>query len=248
MELKIKIRLFKKYVKCGDCNKNIFHQEYKTYRNSLSTFLEQSEKSYNNYFRNNINNIKNTWKGIKSIISLKTKEYQSPKIILYNKSEFLINPNDIANQFNKFFCFVAPTIQSNIKPNFKSFDHYLTEPCKESFLIFSRTKNEILEIISSLDYNKAIGINSIPIQILKLAKEQILQHLCFIYNLSFTTGTFPGSLKIAKVTTVYKKGSKLECASYRPITLLLNLDKIIEKRMHKRLMGFLNDQKILYKK
>ena len=249
MELKIKIRLFKKYVKCGDCNKNIFHQEYKTYRNSLSTFLKQSEKSYyNNYFRNNINNIKNTWKGIKSIISLKTKEYQSPKIILYNKSEFLINPNDIANQFNKFFCFVAPTIQSNIKPNFKSFDHYLTEPCKESFLIFSRTKNEILEIISSLDYNKAIGINSIPIQILKLAKEQILQHLCFIYNLSFTTGTFPGSLKIAKVTTVYKKGSKLECASYRPITLLLNLDKIIEKRMHKRLMGFLNYQKILYKK
>ena len=52
-----------------------------------------------------------------------------------------------------FFCFVAPTIHSNIKPNFKSFDHYLTEPCKESFLISPCTKNEILEIISSLDYN-----------------------------------------------------------------------------------------------
>ena len=208
--MKIKIRLFEKCIKCGDCNKNIFHQEYKTYRNSLSTFLKQSEKSYyNNYFRNNINNIKNTWKEIKSIISLKTKESQSPKIILNNKSEFLINPNDIANQFNKFFCFVAPTIQSNIKPNFKSFDHYLNEPCKESFLISPRTKNEILEIISSLDYNKAIGINSIPIQILKLAKEQTAQHLCFIHNLSFTTGFFPGSLKIAKVTTVYKNGSKL---------------------------------------
>ena len=164
MQLKIKIRLFKKYIKCGDCNKNIFHQEYK----SLSTFLKQSEKSYyNNYFRNNINNIKNTWKEIKSIISLKTKESQSPKIILNNKSEFLINPNDIANQFNNFFCFVAPTIQSNIKPNFKSFDHYLTEPCTESFLISPCTKNEMLEMISSLDYNKSIGINSIPIQILK---------------------------------------------------------------------------------
>ena len=110
MELKIKIRLFKKYVKCGDCNKDIFHQEYKTYRNSLSTFLEQSEKSYNNYFRNNINNIKNTWKGIKSIISLNSKESESPKIILNNKGEFLTNPNDIANQFNNFFCSVAPTI------------------------------------------------------------------------------------------------------------------------------------------
>ena len=83
---------------------------------------------------------------------------------------------------------------------------------------------------------------------MKLAKEQIAKHLCFIYNLSFTTGIFPDSLKIAKVTPVYKKGSKLECVNYRPINLLSNLDKIIEKRMHERLMGFLNDQKVLYKK
>ena len=55
-------------------------------------------------------------------------------------------------------------------------------------------------------------------------------------------------MKIAKVTTVYKKGSKLECGNYRPITLLSNLDKITEKLMHKRLMAFLNDQKVLYKK
>ena len=66
--------------------------------------------------------------------------------------------------------------------------------------------------------------------------------------LHITTGIFPDSLKVAKVTPVYKKGSKLECANYRPITLLSNLVKIIEKLMHKRLMGFLNDQKVLYKK
>ena len=138
--------------------------------------------------------------------------------------------------------------QSNIELNFKSFDHYSTEPCKESLLISPCTKNEILEIISSLDYNKAIRINSIPIKILKISKKQIAEHLCFIYNLYFSTGISPDSLKIAKVTPVYKKGSKLECANYRPISLLSNLDKIIEKRMHKRLMGFLNDQNVLYKK
>ena len=66
-------------------------------------------------------------------------------------------------------------------------------------------------------------------------------------NLSFTTDIFRDSLKIAKVTPVYKKGSKLECANYRRITLMSNLYKIIEKLMH-RSMGFLNDQKVLYKK
>ena len=109
--------------------KNIKHQ------NNSSTLLEQSKKPYyNNYFRNNINNIKNTWRGIRSIISLNTKESESSKIILKNKGEFLTDPNDTANQFNDF-CSVAPTIPSNIKPNFKSFDQYLTEPCKKSFLI-----------------------------------------------------------------------------------------------------------------
>ena len=97
-------------------------------------------------------------------------------------------------------------------------------------------------IISSLDYNKAVGINSFPIKILKLVKEQIAEHLCFIYNLSFATGIFPDSLKITKVTPVYKEGSKLECANYRPLTLISNLDKIVKKLMDKRLMGFLNDQ------
>ena len=63
-------------------------------------------------------------------------------------------------------------------------------------------------------------------KILKLAKEQIAETLCCTYNLSFTTGIFPDSLKIAKVTPVYKNGSKLECANYRPITLLSNFDNL----------------------
>ena len=78
---------------------------------------------------------------------------------------------------------------------------------------------------------------------MKLSKEQIAEHLCFIYNLPFKTGIFLDSLKIAKVTPVYKKGSKRDCANYRTISLLSNLDKIIETFIHKRLMGFLNNQK-----
>ena len=41
--------------------------------------------------------------------------------------------------------------------------------------------------------------------------------------------------------------SKLECTNYRRISLPSSLDRIIGKLMYKRLMGFLNDQKILYK-
>ena len=63
--------------------------------------IKQSKKNYyNNYFRNNVISIKNTRKGIKSIISLNIKESESPKIVLNIKSELLTKSNDISNQFN----------------------------------------------------------------------------------------------------------------------------------------------------
>ena len=49
--------------------KTAFHEQYKTYKNLLSTLLKQSKQIYcTKYFENNWNNIKNTWKGIKTII------------------------------------------------------------------------------------------------------------------------------------------------------------------------------------
>ena len=86
-----------------------------------------------------------------------------------------------------FFCSIAPTIQSNIKPDCKYLYQYLTEPCKESLLISSCTKNEILEIVPSLGYNRSVGTTSIPIKILKLAKEQVTNtsHITYLLQQIF---------------------------------------------------------------
>ena len=66
--------------------------------------MKQSKKQYfKNFSKNNIKNMKNTWKGIKTIISLKTSESESPKTIVNSNGEFLTNPVDIANSFNNFF-------------------------------------------------------------------------------------------------------------------------------------------------
>ena len=89
----------------------------------------------------------------------------------------------IACNFKNFFCPVAPNIQFNIKQTFKSIHHYLTNPCKESFLISLCTKTEIQEIISNFDNNKTTGINSIPLKILKLLKSQ-LQNTYVTYTIS----------------------------------------------------------------
>ena len=53
--------------------KEEFHTNYKNYRNLLSTIMKKSKQAYyDKYFERNWNNIKNTWKGIESLVSLKT--------------------------------------------------------------------------------------------------------------------------------------------------------------------------------
>ena len=53
--------------------------------------------------------------------------------------------------------------------------------------------------------DKACGPNSIPTSNLKTFKKELSD----IINLSFLTGTFPKTMKIAKIIPVFKKGDKL---------------------------------------
>ena len=60
------------------------------------------------------------------------------------------------------------------------------------------------------------------------------------------TGVFSSVLKTAKVISVFKKDSKLDYSNYRPISLLSNIEKILEKLMYKRLYTFLNKNNVIY--
>ena len=60
------------------------------------------------------------------------------------------------------------------------------------------------------------------------------------------TSVFPSVLKTAKAVPVFKKDSKLNYSNYRPIYLLSNIEKILEKVMYKRLHNFLDYSNIIY--
>ena len=67
-----------------------------------------------------------------------------------------------------------------------------------------------------------------------------------VINLSFNQGEFLAVLKIAKVTPTFRKGDKLDVNNCRPISLISNISKIIEKLIHKRLNSFLEQSNIFY--
>ena len=99
----------------------------------ISTLLKQSKKNYyDKYFKDNINNMKNTWKGIRSIISLQKTTNDSPKIISL-EDHTVTDPRTIANTFNSFFCSAVAGVQSEMSFSYKTFFEYLSPPNQDSF-------------------------------------------------------------------------------------------------------------------
>ena len=59
-------------------------------------------------------------------------------------------------------------------------------------------------------------------------------------------GVFPSVLKTANIVPVFKKDSKLDYSNYRPISLLSNIENILEKLVYKRLYTFLSSNNTTY--
>ena len=82
----------------------------------------------------------------------------------------------------------------------------------------------------SLRSNKVSGTNSTPYRILFFeAIDRFIQPLFHDWCFSL-----PFVLKTAKVDTVLKKDSKLDYSNFHPISLLSDVEKILEKLMYKR--------------
>ena len=102
--------------------KEEFHTKYQKYRNLLSTLMKKSKQAYyDQYFERNWNNIKNKWKGIKSLIFLKTVASHVPTILSLDNGDTITNSYDIANTFNNYFASIAETIKKSITHSQKHF-------------------------------------------------------------------------------------------------------------------------------
>ena len=200
--IKIKNQLYTKFLKTRS---EYYQNQYKIYRNKLKNLIALSKKKYfETYFQKSANDMKSTWKGIKQIISTKFKDFLTPTKIILEDGETLTDANDIANSFNVFFANVGSKMSSQVPPTATSPLTFLKSSPANSFYLYPCSSNEIEIIINGLSLNKATGPFSIPTGILKVVSGITAKSLETLCNLSFSTGTVPDSLKIAKVIPLFK--------------------------------------------
>ena len=107
------------------------------------------------------------------------------------------------------------------------------------------TEDFVIDTIKRLKPNKATGLDKISARLLKDSGQIITPTLTSLFNRSLQTGTFPSIWKKARVVPLHKEGDKQDQSSYRPISILPRLSKILERAVHTQFYGYLTKNNLV---
>ena len=176
--------------------------EYKKYANKLNHVKTVSKRVYYcKQFNLHRNNLKVTWKLIGTLIKRNTKGQMSPSRIIMNNKTFT-NKLDIAEQFNKYFISVGPSLASTIDDYDEVPTKYINKSPVSSFIMSPVEATQVCRLFQNLNENKTSL--DIPNKLIKIASEPLSIPFAYIYNQSIANGIVPDVFKISRVTPIYK--------------------------------------------
>ena len=107
------------------------------------------------------------------------------------------------------------------------------------------TEEETSKIVNQFDSKISTDSSNIGMIVVKKVFGAICKPFTNICNQSFVTGVFPDKMKTAKVIPLFKSNEKNMFTNYRPVSLLSQFSKILEKLFNNRLDTFLEKNEIL---
>ena len=242
---KQKQKLYIKYLK----NKTeASENNYKNYKNLFEKLRKKGKQIYYSSLINKYkNDSKKTWQVMKEITGKKkTKSNSFPKMLKLETGN-TYNQKKIADEFNSFFTNIGTNLANKIPNVQKSFKDYLS--MNEVFIADSELLFEEFEnAFKSLQRNKACGIDNINSNIIIDVYDEIKQPLFQVFRTSIDNGIFPDSLKIAKVSPIFKSGDSSLLGNYRPISVLPVFSKILERILYNRLNSFFKENNLFFSK
>ena len=220
---------------------------YKSYRNLYNKILRLAKKMY---FETELgkakSNLKKTWELIRKAVNLKNKKSSGSINNLLINNVLSTTPLEIAEHFNNFFATVPNLIVNNVRKVPVTPD----TPPDNNIPIFKLsnsavTAQEVIETVKLLESKTSVDMNGLSMLFVKKFIWTIATPLAHIFNNSFVTSVVPDQFKISKVIPIFKGGDTRLADNYRPISLISNISKIIEKIMACRLTAFLDHHSLI---
>lgn len=139
----------------------------------------------------------------------------------------LENAEKIANEINDFlFVNKGPKLAKEIR-NVDKYD--ITFNTNNSIFQGGISKSDVLEVVRKFKNKNEFDDNNIDMLLRKEVIDSVLKLFTYICNLSFQTGNFHDKMKIAKVVLPTKMVIKHIISNCRPVSLLPQFSKILEK-------------------
>ena len=230
--LRKKNRAYRKFVKNGQPIDKL--EEFQQMISDGSKLIEDSKR---NYFLKTGNTLASPGTSNKKYWSLINTVLNRGKIPiippLLENGLFISDFTEKAQIFNDYFLLQCTTIDtgSRIPLNFPNPSTFISDvPVSDE---------KILNIIRSLNPNKAHGWDGISVRMIKLSDTALITPLKIIFTNCLKRGLFPEIWKYANVVPVHKKNEKNLKENYRPISLLPIFGKILEKLMYDALFSHL---------
>ena len=218
---------------------------FKNFKNMYVKAVKDAKVAFNDCL---LNSSKNKCKAAWDLVR---KESNLCKV----KQDFVgsISPEN----FNSFFVNVASSVNApvcnvtNVSSPLVLLDKFSTPRPESSgkinfFTWKSVTEGSVLGIVSQMSSSRAIDVYGLSNQIVKHVIDVIVGPLTYIINLMFLQGVFPDSLKLTKITPIFKKGNKDQPECYRPIAVVPIISKVIESCMFIQLYEYFSSNDLLY--
>ena len=103
------------------------------------------------------------------------------------------------------------------------------------------------KLLKNLKKGKAAGPDDIPTILLSETAEALALPVSIIFRKSLDEGQLPNIWKKAKVTPIFKKGSRASANNYRPVSLTCILCKVMETLIRNRVLNHMQQNRLICK-
>lgn len=139
-----------------------------------------------------------------------------------------------AKLFNQFFHSVFTVSHFNLPDTEK-----LPAP-NQSLSDITISQGDVFEELTSLNPNKAMGVDQLSPKILNFCAPALYIPLHHLLTQCISRCDLPAQWRTHRITPVFKSGAKIDVKNYRPISLLCTISKVLERLIYNKIIDFVN--------
>jgi hypothetical protein len=208
---------------------------YANKRNLATSAIRKAESDFEGRIaEESKSNTKSLWRYIRSKTKVKTSVGDLRKL----DGELTANDLEKAETLNQQYGSVFTRERGEIPD--------ITEkPCLSDLKEMDISCEMVEKAIDKLKVDKSPGLDQIYPRVIKELKNELLCPIKQIFQKSLDEGKIPDAWRDAGVTPIFKKGSRLSPANYRPVSLTSIICKLMEAVLRDAIMKHLQDNHLL---